>query len=116
MTHDLKQIATEIAEAVFSDIEHRKTLLKGNIADVLHRELAVRFGEQMEPITLGADNNPRWASLIRKRLNSGSVYDTRGRWVQTNSCADGRDLLEEDIKEFVREMEEVDKRFGRTPR
>jgi len=43
---DLKQAADEIAEAIFRAIEQDRSLIKQNLADVVHRELAVRFPQK----------------------------------------------------------------------
>jgi hypothetical protein len=46
---DLKQISDEIAQAIFDRIEQDRTLILSNVADVIHRELAVRMPAQKEP-------------------------------------------------------------------
>lgn len=42
---DLKQISHEIAKAIFDSIEQDRTLILSRIADVVHKELAVRLTE-----------------------------------------------------------------------
>lgn len=46
---DLKQISDEIAKAIFDRIEQDRTLILSNVADVIHKELAVRMPYRKEP-------------------------------------------------------------------
>ena len=46
---DLKQISDEIAKAIFDRIEQDKTLILSNVAEVIHKELAVRVQARENP-------------------------------------------------------------------
>jgi hypothetical protein len=64
---DLKQISNEIAKAIFDRIEQDRTLILSNVADVIHRELAVRMPAQKEPEPYPPAPQEMTATAVRER-------------------------------------------------
>ena len=67
---DLKQISDGIAKAIFDRIEQDRTLILSNVADVIHRELAVRMPYRNEPDPAKVEEFRQSWGELKKSVNA----------------------------------------------